>query len=109
MSRLSPATNAWSAGIRHSRQLAIWELSVPGLGVGTCKLDLSPGGVVAFTRPGGTAMRLNLLTGRRKLFRSVYPDDLLVEFDPATGNLNVFFYGASALFNAPLTDSDRTG
>ena len=86
-----------------------YELSVPALGVGTCKLDLSPSGAVAFTRPGGTAMRMILLTGRRKLLKNLYPDSLLVEFDPATGNLNIFFEGASPLFNEPVTDSARTG
>jgi hypothetical protein len=86
-----------------------YELSVPGLGTGTCKLDLSPSGVVAFTRPGGTALRLNLFTGRQQLFRGIYDDSLLVEFDPQTGNLNLYFDGASPLYNAPITDANRTG
>ena len=86
-----------------------YEFGVPGLGTVRCKLDISPGGFVFFTRPGEAQQRMVIMTGRKSLFRAPYLDGLEVEFDPATGNVKLGYYGSSALFDAPVTDADRTG
>ncbi len=86
-----------------------YEFIIPGLSVGTYKLDIAPSGVIAFTRPGDTALRMSLMTGRRQFFSGTYSDSLQIELDPSTGNLKVGFAGASALFDAPITDANRTG
>lgn len=86
-----------------------YEFGVPGLGTVRCKLDISPGGFVFFTRPGEAQQRMVIMTGRKSLFRAPYLDGLEVEFDPATGNVKLGYYGSSPLFDAPITDADRTG
>lgn len=86
-----------------------YEFSVPALGAGTCKLDISPEGVIVFTRPDGTPMRARMYIWSYTQFDAMYPDRLRGLFDPQANNLNVFFDGSRSLFNAPITETHRTG
>ncbi|HRI50809.1 MAG TPA: hypothetical protein PLW65_11560 [Pseudomonadota bacterium] len=85
-----------------------YEMAVSGL-AGTCKLEISPEGVVSFTRPGGAPARASMYIWSYTKFNSQYPDRLRALFDPRTNNLNIFFDGAGSLFNATITDTHRTG
>lgn len=86
-----------------------YEFSVAGLGTGRCKLDISSGGFVFFTRPGDVQQRMVIKTGRKSLFMAPYTDDLQVEFDPASGTVKIGFFGSSLLFDGVITDAERTG
>jgi len=86
-----------------------YEFSVPSLGSGTCKLDISPEGVVAFTRPGGTPVRARMYIWSYIKFDGQYPDRLRGLFDPQTNMMNVFFDGGGSLFNAAITGAHRSG
>lgn len=86
-----------------------YEVSVPALGTGKCKLEISPQGVVTFTRPGGMTIRSRIYIWTYGKFDSQYPDRLRGLFDPRTNNLMVFFDGGSTLFNGAITDVQRTG
>lgn len=85
-----------------------YEMAVSGLG-GTCKLDISPQGVVTFTRPGGSPVRARMYIWSYTKFDAQYPDRLRGLFDPRTNNLNIFFDGSGSLFNSTITDTHRTG
>lgn len=86
-----------------------YEFSVPSLGTGTAKLDISPEGIVSFTRPGGTAVRSSMYIWTYTKFNAQYPDRLRGLFDPRTNGLMVFFDGGTTLFNAAITGTHRTG
>jgi hypothetical protein len=86
-----------------------YEFSVPSLGTGTCKLDISPEGVVSFTRPGGTRVRASMYIWSYTKFDAQYPDRLRGLFDPRTNGMLVFFDGSGTLFNAAITGTHRTG
>jgi len=86
-----------------------YEFSVPSLGAGTCKLDISPEGVVRFTRPGGTPMRAQMYIWSYIKFDAQYSDRLRGLYDPQTNEMRVFFDGSSTLFNSTITGSHRTG
>ena len=85
-----------------------YEMAVSGLG-GACKLDISPEGVVTFTRPGGAPVRANMYIWSYTKFNAQYPDRLRGLFDPRTSNLLIFFDGSGTLFNSTITDTFRTG
>ena len=86
-----------------------YEFSVPALGATPCKLDISPEGVIRFTRSGGTPMRAHMYIWSYIKFDAQYPDRLRGLYDPQTNNMLVFFDGSGTLFNAPITESHRTG
>jgi hypothetical protein len=86
-----------------------YEFSVPSLGTGTCKLDISPEGVVSFTRPGGMPMRARMYIWSYVKFDAQYPDRLRGLYDPQTNNMTVFFDGGGSLFNSTLSGTQRTG
>lgn len=85
-----------------------YEMNVSGLG-GACKLDISPEGVVTFTRPGGAPARASMYIWTYTKFNAQYTDRLRGLFDPRTSNLNIFFDGAGSLWNGTITDTHRTG
>lgn len=86
-----------------------YEISVMGLGAGTCRLEISPEGVVTFTRPGGTPVRAGMYVWSWTKFDAQYPDRLRGLFDPKDNNLTVFFDGRGTLFSGKITDANRTG
>lgn len=85
-----------------------YEMTVSGL-AGACKLDISPEGVVTFTRPGGAPARASMYIWTYTKFNAQYPDRLRGLFDPRTNNLNIFFDGSGSLFTGTITDTHRTG
>lgn len=86
-----------------------YEISVMGLGTGTCRLEISPEGIVTFTRPGGTPVRAGMYVWTYTKFDAQYPDRLRGLFDPKDSSLTVFFDGRGTLFSGKITDANRTG
>lgn len=86
-----------------------YEISVPALGTGTCRFEISPEGIVTFTRPGGTAVRANMYVWSWSKYDAQHPDRLRALFDPRDNTLNIFFDGRASVYNARITDANRTG
>ena len=50
-----------------------------------------------------------IVTGKKLLLGATFEDGMSVEFNPATGNMMVGYFGKSPLFDELLTAANRTG